>query len=93
MPWITLGGDGILVCIAVLLLCVLHRRFGLFTGISCLLASGITQLLKHTIYFEEVRPKLFFSLLPAPICTWRRKLFIQYFPFWSRNSCIRIFLA
>lgn len=61
MPWITLGGDGIIISIAVLLLCVLHRRFGLFTGISCLLASGITQLLKHTIYFEEVRPKLFFS--------------------------------
>lgn len=66
MPWITWGGDGLAITIMVLLLFAWNRKFAFFTGISCLLASGITILLKHTIYYGEPRPKLFFDN-PSPL--------------------------
>lgn len=66
MPWITLGADGIVIAVVILLLFALNRKFALWTGISCLLASGITQTLKQTIFNGEARPKLFFST-PSPL--------------------------
>jgi membrane-associated phospholipid phosphatase len=57
MPWITLAGDGWTITVLALLMFAWDRRIALFTGISCLLASGITQLLKHTLYYGEPRPK------------------------------------
>ncbi|CAN5883350.1 hypothetical protein BH11BAC7_BH11BAC7_16840 [soil metagenome] len=67
MPYFTLAGDGIPITILVLLLIAWNRKFGTMTGIAVLIASGITQLLKHTIFSGEPRPKLFFMNTPAPI--------------------------
>src|SRR4051812_11118715 len=61
MPKITLMADGITITVLVLLLFAWNRRFAFFTGISCLLASFITQTLKMTIFNGDPRPKLFFS--------------------------------
>ena len=66
MPKITFLGDGISITILVLLLFAWNRRFAFFTGIACLLASGITQILKATIYYGDPRPKLFFNS-PSPL--------------------------
>ncbi|HTL80772.1 MAG TPA: phosphatase PAP2 family protein [Bacteroidia bacterium] len=56
MPWITYMGDGLVVTVLVLLLFAINRNYAFFTGISCLVASGITQLLKHTYYYGVPRP-------------------------------------
>ena len=66
MPKITLMADGITITVLVLLMFAWNRRFALFTGISCLAASGITQALKHTIFYGDPRPILFFHD-PSPI--------------------------
>jgi membrane-associated phospholipid phosphatase len=66
MPYVTWGGEGLTITIFVLLLFAWNRKFAMVTGVSCLLASGITQLLKHTIFNGEPRPKLFFSI-PSPL--------------------------
>ncbi|MBI3510671.1 MAG: phosphatase PAP2 family protein [Bacteroidetes bacterium] len=60
MPWITLLGDGWTITVLILLLFALNRNFSLFTGISCILASGITQLLKHVFFPGDPRPALLF---------------------------------
>jgi membrane-associated phospholipid phosphatase len=61
MPYMTWAGDGYTICILVILLGAWNRRFGLWAGISALLASGVTQALK--IIIEDPRPKLFFTNL------------------------------
>jgi membrane-associated phospholipid phosphatase len=67
MPYITLMADGITITGVVLLLFLWKWRFALFTGISCLFASAITQILKHTIYSGMLRPKPFFADLSPPL--------------------------
>ncbi|MCX6312479.1 MAG: phosphatase PAP2 family protein [Bacteroidetes bacterium] len=66
MPWVTWGGEGLTITVLVLLMFAWNRKFALLTGISCLFASGITQLLKNTFFSGEPRPKLFFST-PSPL--------------------------
>lgn len=61
MPWFTWLGDGWTITVMCLLLLAWKRRFGLFTGIACLLASGVTQVLKHTLYYGEPRPAWLFG--------------------------------
>lgn len=61
MQWVTLIGDGWTITVFVLLMFAWNRRLAFFTGITCLLASGITHLLKYTIYYGEARPVLFFA--------------------------------
>lgn len=56
MPFVTLLGDGWTITIFCLLVFAYDRRFGFYTGIACLGASGITQALKHTIFYGEGRP-------------------------------------
>lgn len=60
MPYVTLAADGYTIGILVILLAAWNRRYALWTGISALAASGITQLLKNTVFLGEPRPKLFF---------------------------------
>jgi membrane-associated phospholipid phosphatase len=67
MPYVTLAADGITVAILIFLLIGWNRRYGFWTGISVLVASGITQLLKNTIYSGEPRPKLFFATQHSPL--------------------------
>ncbi len=66
MPYVTLAADGITITVLVLLLLFYNKRFAFWTGISCLFATGITQLLKHTIFYGDPRPKMFFSN-PSPL--------------------------
>ncbi len=61
MPYVTLAADGITITILVLLLTGYNRKLGFWTGISVVLASLITQLLKTTVFNGEPRPKLFFE--------------------------------
>lgn len=67
MPYVTLAADGYTIAVLVLLLIGWNRKFGAITGIAVLLASAITQLLKHTVFSGEPRPKLFFMNTNAPI--------------------------
>ncbi len=66
MPKVTLMADGITITVLVLLMFAWNRRYALFTGIACLVASAITQILKSTIYYGAPRPKLFFAT-PSPL--------------------------
>ncbi|GAB4132682.1 MAG: hypothetical protein Fur0041_04220 [Bacteroidia bacterium] len=60
MPVLTDLGDGITITVLVLLLFARDRKFALSTGIACLVSGLITQLLKHTFFSGEPRPKLYF---------------------------------
>jgi membrane-associated phospholipid phosphatase len=66
MPYVTLAADGYTIAILVILLFAWNRKFGMWTGISVVLASAITQLLKTTVFSGEPRPKLFFGT-PSPL--------------------------
>jgi len=59
--YMTYLGDGITAVVVCLLLLGLGLKPAATSGFSILLASGITQLLKHTIWFGEPRPKWFFE--------------------------------
>jgi membrane-associated phospholipid phosphatase len=67
MPYVTLAADGVTVTILILLLIGWNRKFGFWTGISVLVATAITQILKNTIFSGEPRPKLFFMNNPHPL--------------------------
>ena len=63
MPYVTLGADGWTITVACLLFLAWHRRGGFFTGIACLLTSGITWTLKSTLFYGEPRPKWYFTFI------------------------------
>ncbi len=67
MPWLTMVADGITIAIFILLMFAWNRRYAVATGVAVIVASGITQLLKHTIYYGQPRPKLFFESIPLPL--------------------------
>jgi membrane-associated phospholipid phosphatase len=54
-------GDGYIVTLAVIILLAIRFRFAILVGVSNIVASLITQLLKHTVFSEVVRPKKFFE--------------------------------
>lgn len=54
-------GDGVTIVIIVALLCFVRYRYAVLTGLSNILASLITQTLKHTLFSDVVRPKKFFE--------------------------------
>jgi membrane-associated phospholipid phosphatase len=54
-------GDGVTACLLVIVLCFLKYRYAIFLGLSNVIASLITQILKHTIFADQVRPKKFFE--------------------------------
>ena len=60
-PYITYLGDGVTVIAAVMLLLLVRYRFALLLALSNLLSAGITQLLKHTLFADVVRPKEYFK--------------------------------
>jgi membrane-associated phospholipid phosphatase len=61
MPYVTLAADGITIAVFILLLIGWNRKYGFWTGVSVILASAITQILKNTVFSGEPRPKLFFE--------------------------------
>lgn len=58
---ITFIGDGFAVVGIVLVLCFFKYRFAVLVAISNICSSLITQLLKHTVFSDVVRPKKFFE--------------------------------
>lgn len=57
----TFIGDFSTVIAVVLLLCFFRYRFALLIAFSNIFSALITQLLKHTLFSEVVRPKKFFE--------------------------------
>ncbi len=47
--------------LTVIILMTVKYRFAIIAGFSNVLASIITQILKHTVYSDAVRPKKFFE--------------------------------
>ncbi len=61
-PWVTTLGDGLVPTVVSLGLLLFHSpRFGLLAGVSALLNLAATQLLKHTLFADAVRPLVFFG--------------------------------
>lgn len=54
-------GDGIFAACIVLALCFVKYRYAIFLASSAIIAGLTTQLLKHTIFSDAVRPKKFFE--------------------------------
>jgi membrane-associated phospholipid phosphatase len=54
-------GEGYAVTLAVIMLLAIRYRLALIVALSNLLSASITQLLKHTLFADVVRPKKFFE--------------------------------
>lgn len=59
--YITYLGDGTLALLVSIMLLAVKYRFALIVGLSNILASTITQVLKQTVFSEELRPKKYFE--------------------------------
>lgn len=59
--YITHLGDGFTLTLVVIMLLTVRFRYALIVGMANLIASIITQSLKHTIFADVVRPKKFFE--------------------------------
>jgi membrane-associated phospholipid phosphatase len=59
--FITFLGDGVTALLVVILFLVVKFRYAIIIGVSNIVASLITQVLKHTIFDDVVRPKKFFE--------------------------------
>ncbi|HRG52830.1 MAG TPA: phosphatase PAP2 family protein [Bacteroidia bacterium] len=59
--YVTNLGNGYMVVLAVIILLTVSFRTTLIVGLSSIVSGGITQLLKHTLFADIVRPKKFFE--------------------------------
>ena len=59
--YITFLGDGITAVLVVVLLLAVNYRAAVFVGVSNIIASLVTQILKHTVFADVVRPKKYFE--------------------------------
>ncbi len=59
--YFTYFGDGVTALIISLILIAVNYRNALFVGLSNIISALITQLLKHTLFADVVRPKKFFE--------------------------------
>lgn len=59
--YITYLGDGVMALLAVILLVSIKYRYAFIVGLSNIIASIITQVLKQTLFSDAVRPKKFFE--------------------------------
>lgn len=59
--YITYLGDGFTATIVTILLLMIRYRYAIIVALSCLLASAITQVLKHYVFYDSLRPKKFFE--------------------------------
>ncbi len=57
----TFLGDGVVALLVVVILLAVKLRYAIIVGVSNIIASLITQLLKHTLFAGVVRPKKFFE--------------------------------
>ena len=54
-------GDGVVAILTIIILLVVKYRYALLVGMSYVVSSMFTQLLKHTLFEDVVRPKKFFE--------------------------------
>lgn len=59
--YLTYLGDGTLALLVTIMLLAVKYRYALIVGLSNILASTITQVLKQTVFSEELRPKKYFE--------------------------------
>ena len=59
--YITFLGDGITATIVVVMLLAVKYKDAILVGLCVLVSSAVTQLLKHTLFSDYVRPKKFFE--------------------------------
>jgi membrane-associated phospholipid phosphatase len=59
--YVTHLGDGYTATIAFVMMLAVKFRYAVFIALSNLIASTITQVLKHTLFSDVVRPKKFFE--------------------------------
>ena len=59
--YITYLGDGVTATLVVIMLLAIKYRYALIVGLANVISASITQLLKHTLFNEVVRPKKFFE--------------------------------
>jgi membrane-associated phospholipid phosphatase len=59
--YLTYLGDGTMALLVFIMLLAVKYRYALIVGLSNLLASLITQVLKSTLFAEELRPKKYFE--------------------------------
>lgn len=59
--YITFLGDGVAALLVVVMLMAVKFRYAFIVGISNIIASLITQILKHTLFEDMVRPRKFFE--------------------------------
>ncbi len=57
----TFLGDGLTATLVIIMFIAIKFRFFLIVGLSNIVAAGITQILKHTVFAEVYRPKKFFE--------------------------------
>lgn len=61
--YVTYLGDGIMALLVALMLLAVKYRYALVVGISNIVASLTTQVLKQTLFADELRPKKYFENL------------------------------
>ncbi len=59
--YFTFLGDGFTAALVIIVLLTVNIRIGLFAGLSNIISALVTQLLKHTLFADVVRPKKFFE--------------------------------
>ena len=59
--YFTYLGDGLVALLVSIIFLVVKFRYALLIGLSNLISALITQLLKHTLFADIVRPKKFFE--------------------------------
>ncbi len=59
--YITYLGDGTMALLVVIMLLAVKYRYALIVGLSNIIASLITQILKQTLFSDALRPKKYFE--------------------------------
>jgi membrane-associated phospholipid phosphatase len=59
--YVTYLGDGLTALLAVIILLTVKFRYALFVGLANIISTLFTQLLKHTLFSDVVRPRKFFE--------------------------------
>lgn len=78
---VTYLGDGYTVIAVVLLLCFIKYRYALLMAVTNIIAAGVTQLLKHTLFADQLRPKKYFEgIAELKLIPWVENYSFNSFP-------------
>lgn len=92
--FVTYLGDGYTVVAAVILLCFIKYRYALLMAVSNILAAGATQLLKHTLFADQLRPKKYFEgIAELKLIPWVENYSYNSFPSGHTTAAFATFLC